>query len=122
MNQALYILQALSGTMKQTNQKELADKIEKRFMEQAQKAGFDRNVYLRVPARNEGDHSFAPGPEPEVFSPCCCFNNSFVRCSGGWRPRKKGPLPDVRRRPIPEVTPWCWMKLQRHQAKATFFV
>ncbi len=40
MNQALYILQALSGTMKQTNQKELADKIEKRFMEQAQKAGF----------------------------------------------------------------------------------
>jgi hypothetical protein len=40
MNQALYILQALSGTLKQTNQKELAEKVEKRFTEQAQKAGF----------------------------------------------------------------------------------
>ena len=53
--------------------------------------------YLRVPARNEGDHSFARPGTRSVFSPCCCFNNSFVRCSGGWRPRK-GPLPDVRRR------------------------
>lgn len=40
MNQALYILQSVSGTLKQTNQKELAEKIDKRFMEQAQKAGF----------------------------------------------------------------------------------
>lgn len=40
MNQALYILQALSGIMKQTSQKELSDKIEKQFLEVAQKAGF----------------------------------------------------------------------------------
>ena len=39
MNQALYILQAMSGILKQTNQRELADKSEKRFMEVAQKAG-----------------------------------------------------------------------------------
>ena len=39
MNQSLYILQALSGILRQTNQKELADKAEKRFMEIAQKAG-----------------------------------------------------------------------------------
>ena len=39
MNQALYILQAMSGILKQTNQKELADKAEKQFMEVAQKSG-----------------------------------------------------------------------------------
>jgi hypothetical protein len=39
MNQALYILQAMSQILRQTNQKELADKAEKRFMEVAQKAG-----------------------------------------------------------------------------------
>lgn len=40
MNQSLYILQALAATMRQTNQKELADKVEKQFTEYAQKAGF----------------------------------------------------------------------------------
>ncbi len=39
MNQALYILQSMSGILRQTNQKEIADKAEKRFMEVAQKAG-----------------------------------------------------------------------------------
>ena len=39
MNQALYILQAMSGILKQTNQRELAEKAEKQFMEVAQKAG-----------------------------------------------------------------------------------
>jgi len=39
MNQALYILQATSGILKQTNQRELSDKIEKQFMDVAQKAG-----------------------------------------------------------------------------------
>ena len=39
MNQALYILQAMTGILKQTNQKELSDKSEKRFMELAQKSG-----------------------------------------------------------------------------------
>ena len=40
MNQALYIMQALSQMMKQTNQKDLADKIDKKFTEVAGKAGF----------------------------------------------------------------------------------
>ncbi len=40
MNQALYIMQALSQTLKQTNQKEVAEKITKKFEEQASKAGF----------------------------------------------------------------------------------
>lgn len=40
MNQALYIMQALSSTLHQTNQKELADKIEKQFTSIAQKAGY----------------------------------------------------------------------------------
>ena len=39
MNQALYILQAMSGILKQTNQKELSDKAEKQFMDIAQKSG-----------------------------------------------------------------------------------
>ncbi len=39
MNQALYILQAMSGILKQTNQKELAAKAEKQFMDIAQKSG-----------------------------------------------------------------------------------
>ena len=39
MNQALYILQAMSGILKQTNQKELSDKVEKQFMDIAQKSG-----------------------------------------------------------------------------------
>jgi hypothetical protein len=39
MNQALYILQATTNVLKQTNQKELADKAEKQFMEVAQKSG-----------------------------------------------------------------------------------
>ena len=39
MNQALYILQAMTGILKQTNQKELAEKSEKRFMDIAQKSG-----------------------------------------------------------------------------------
>jgi hypothetical protein len=39
MNQALYILQAVSGILKQTDQKELADKAEKQFMDVAQKSG-----------------------------------------------------------------------------------
>ena len=39
MNQALYILQAMTGVLKQTNQKELAEKSEKRFMDIAQKSG-----------------------------------------------------------------------------------
>jgi hypothetical protein len=40
MSQSLYILQALSATLKQTNQTELAAKTEKAFSEYAQKAGF----------------------------------------------------------------------------------
>ena len=40
MNQALYIMQALSQMLKQTNQKELSLKIEKQFTELASKAGF----------------------------------------------------------------------------------
>lgn len=40
MSQSLYILQALTATMKQTNQTELAQKTEKVFMEYAQQAGF----------------------------------------------------------------------------------
>ena len=39
MNQALYILQAMSGILKQTNQKEFSDKAEKQFMDIAQKSG-----------------------------------------------------------------------------------
>jgi hypothetical protein len=39
MNQALYIMQATSAILKQTNQHELSDKIEKQFMEAAQKSG-----------------------------------------------------------------------------------
>lgn len=39
MNQALYIMQALSATMKQTDQKALADKAEKAFVEAVSKAG-----------------------------------------------------------------------------------
>ncbi len=39
MNQALYILQAMANILKQTNQKELADKAEKQFMELALKTG-----------------------------------------------------------------------------------
>jgi hypothetical protein len=39
MNQALYILQSLSNVLRQTDQKELAEKAEKQFMEVAQKAG-----------------------------------------------------------------------------------
>ncbi len=39
MNQALYILQAMSGILRQTNQKDLADKAEKRFMDIAQQSG-----------------------------------------------------------------------------------
>ncbi len=39
MNQAMYILQATTNILKQTNQKDLADKAEKQFMEIAQKAG-----------------------------------------------------------------------------------
>ena len=39
MNQALYILQAMSAILKQTNQKEFAEKAEKEFMMAAQKAG-----------------------------------------------------------------------------------
>jgi hypothetical protein len=40
MNQAMYIMQAMTQTLKQTNQKELADKVEKKFNEAASKAGF----------------------------------------------------------------------------------
>ena len=36
----LYILQALSGTINKPTRRNSPDKIEKRFMEQAQKAGF----------------------------------------------------------------------------------
>ena len=39
MNQAMYILQATTNTLKQTNQKEISDKAEKQFMDIAQKAG-----------------------------------------------------------------------------------
>ncbi len=39
MSQGLYILQAMSNTLKQTRQVELSAKIEKQFMESAQKAG-----------------------------------------------------------------------------------
>ena len=39
MNQALYILQAMSTTMKQTDQKALADKAEKIFVDAVSKAG-----------------------------------------------------------------------------------
>jgi hypothetical protein len=39
MNQALYILQATSGILKQTNQAELSNKIEKQFMDVAAKSG-----------------------------------------------------------------------------------
>jgi hypothetical protein len=39
MNQALYIMQAMSNILKQTNQKELAAKAEKQFMEFATKTG-----------------------------------------------------------------------------------
>ncbi|REJ82959.1 MAG: DUF2723 domain-containing protein [Bacteroidetes bacterium] len=39
MSQALYIMQAMTGTLKQTSQKELAEKTEKTFMEMAGKAG-----------------------------------------------------------------------------------
>jgi hypothetical protein len=39
MNQALYIMQATSAILKQTNQRELSEKIEKQFMEAAQKSG-----------------------------------------------------------------------------------
>jgi hypothetical protein len=39
MNQALYILQTMSQILRQSGQKEIADKAEKRFMEVAQKAG-----------------------------------------------------------------------------------
>jgi len=39
MSQGLYILQAMSNTLKQTRQTELSGKIEKQFMEVAQKAG-----------------------------------------------------------------------------------
>ncbi|MCX6290360.1 MAG: DUF2723 domain-containing protein [Bacteroidetes bacterium] len=40
MNQSLYIMQALSQILQQTNQKELADKVDKKFKELASKAGF----------------------------------------------------------------------------------
>lgn len=40
MNQSLYIMQALSQILQQTNQKELADKIDKKFKDLASKAGF----------------------------------------------------------------------------------
>lgn len=40
MNQALYIMQSVSGILKQTNQKELSDKVEKQFLDVAQKSGF----------------------------------------------------------------------------------
>jgi hypothetical protein len=39
MNQALYIMQATVGTLRQTNQKELAGKYEKMFMDLASKSG-----------------------------------------------------------------------------------
>jgi hypothetical protein len=39
MNQALYILQALSQMLKQTNQTELSAKAEKQFMDFAQRSG-----------------------------------------------------------------------------------
>jgi hypothetical protein len=39
MSQSLYILQSLTNTLKQTNQKELSAKIEKQFMEMAEKSG-----------------------------------------------------------------------------------
>ncbi|MEY4595085.1 MAG: hypothetical protein RIQ47_1495, partial [Bacteroidota bacterium] len=40
LNQALYILQANTNVIKQTNQAELSAKIEKRFNEQAAQTGF----------------------------------------------------------------------------------
>ena len=40
MNQALYIMQALSQTLQQTNQKDLAAKVDKKFKELASQAGF----------------------------------------------------------------------------------
>jgi tetratricopeptide (TPR) repeat protein len=39
MNQALYILQSMSQILRQSNQKEMAEKAEKKFMEVAQKSG-----------------------------------------------------------------------------------
>lgn len=39
MSQSLYILQSLTNTLKQTNQKELSAKVEKQFMEMAEKSG-----------------------------------------------------------------------------------
>jgi hypothetical protein len=39
-NQSLYILQAVDNVVKQTRQKELADKVDKRFMDLAQRSGF----------------------------------------------------------------------------------
>ncbi|MBK6399370.1 MAG: hypothetical protein IPF75_14200 [Bacteroidetes bacterium] len=39
MNQALYILQAMSQTMKQTDQKALSEKAEKAFVDAVSKAG-----------------------------------------------------------------------------------
>ncbi|HRH65512.1 MAG TPA: DUF2723 domain-containing protein [Bacteroidia bacterium] len=40
MNQALYIMQSLTSILKQTNQKELADKTEKSFLEFAKASGY----------------------------------------------------------------------------------
>jgi hypothetical protein len=40
MNQALYVMQSMTATLKQTNQKELADKTEKTFSELARQSGF----------------------------------------------------------------------------------
>ncbi|MBK6445079.1 MAG: DUF2723 domain-containing protein [Bacteroidetes bacterium] len=40
MNQALYIMQSMTSVLKQTNQKELADKTEKTFLEFAKESGY----------------------------------------------------------------------------------
>ena len=40
MQQALYIMQSMTGILRQTNQKEFSTKVEKQFMELAQKAGY----------------------------------------------------------------------------------
>ncbi|HNP98385.1 MAG TPA: DUF2723 domain-containing protein [Bacteroidia bacterium] len=40
MNQALYIMQSMTSILKQTNQKEIADKTEKKFLEYAKESGY----------------------------------------------------------------------------------